>query len=76
MHPTPTPLTEEAAFEIARGILTELIAYTGSRTDSQQWAARRQEWTLRLTALQVTDTAAVQAILQHDGAELAAISAG
>lgn len=73
MEPTPTPLTEEAAFEVARDVLTELIAYAGGRGEDPAWEDRRLEWIRRLAALHVTDTAAVQDILRFEAAELAAI---
>jgi hypothetical protein len=76
------PQDPGVAFEVARDILGRLLGHASDQirreTDREipdpatveQWQRRREEWTSRWHSLRATDTAAVQAVLDRDGAVL------
>jgi len=76
------PQDPGVAFEVARDILSRLLGYASDQirreTDRgtpdpatvEEWQRRREEWNARWHSLRVTDTAAVQAVLDRDGAIL------
>ncbi|WP_331758747.1 hypothetical protein OG225_41185 (plasmid) [Nocardia sp. NBC_01377] len=66
-------LSGEAAYEVAREVLLELIAYASSRPDEPKWVASLSDWQGQLGALHPADTDAVQAVLRLRAADLAAI---
>ena len=77
--------SEGAAYEVARDILTELVAIAAARlgaaatnasaAGTENWRERREEWLAQLEALRPEDTGAVSTVLRSHGPLLARLRA-
>ena len=69
------PSTAEAAYEVARDILSGLIAHASVNFEDPEWARRLPELIQRRETLRPSDIAAVQNVLDENGDELAVLGA-